>query len=64
MKSNMNRGADTKQGKDDGMLEKIARTIDPSGREISDDELIDPGANIEDKPAERKSTSRKPPGTH
>lgn len=29
-------------------LEKLAETIDPPGREISDAELIDPGANIPD----------------
>lgn len=64
MNRHMNRGADKKQGKDEGMLEKIADTVDPSGREISDDELIDPGANIKDEPAERKGIERKPPGTH
>lgn len=68
MNSNTNRGTDTKQGKEEGMLEKIAHTIDPSGREISDDELIDPGANIKDDAPKRESTGqstdRKPPNTH
>jgi len=42
----------SKQDKDDGLLEKLARLLDPSGREISDAELIDPGSNIHDtKPA-------------
>lgn len=35
-------------GKDDGMLEKLARIIDPSGREISDEELSDPGTYVHD----------------
>ncbi len=35
---------DKKQGK--GVLEKIAETIDPPSREISTDELLDPGSNI------------------
>jgi hypothetical protein len=33
------------KNQDDGMLEKIARAIDPPSREVSDAELIDPGAN-------------------
>jgi hypothetical protein len=45
----MNRNADKPdQQQDKGMLEKIADVIDPPGREISDDELIDPGKNIPD----------------
>ncbi|OGB27386.1 MAG: hypothetical protein A3I66_00530 [Burkholderiales bacterium RIFCSPLOWO2_02_FULL_57_36] len=30
---------------DEGLLEKIAKTIAPPSREVSDAELIDPGAN-------------------
>jgi hypothetical protein len=33
------------ESKDKGVLEKVAQTIDPPSREISDDELIDPGSN-------------------
>jgi len=36
------------QSGEDGLLEKLARIIDPSGREISDDELIDPGTYVHD----------------
>ena len=35
-----------KQNTDKGMLERIANTIDPPSRDISDDELLDPGSNI------------------
>jgi hypothetical protein len=44
----------SKQTGDDSVLEKIARAaraIDPPSREISDEELIDPGKNIPDSPA-------------
>jgi hypothetical protein len=41
-------GDTPKKDKDQGLLEKIAHTIDPPSREVSDDELIDPGANIPD----------------
>jgi hypothetical protein len=59
----------SRQRKDDGLLEKLARLIDPSGREISDAELIDPGSNIHDtepapakpQPAQPASTTQKPP---
>jgi hypothetical protein len=45
----MNRNPDKPdQDKDKGTLEKLAEAIDPPGREISDDELIDPGKNIPD----------------
>jgi hypothetical protein len=45
----MNRNADKPdQEKNKGMLEKMAEVINPPGREISDDELIDPGKNIPD----------------
>lgn len=43
---------ESKEDKDEDLLEKAARFIDPPGRKISDDELIDPGANVPDsKPA-------------
>lgn len=61
---NTNRNTDAKQGKDEGVLEKIARTIDPSGREISDDELIDPGSNIPDGSPKREQSDQKSPGKH
>ncbi|GAB3538043.1 hypothetical protein GCM10027343_02770 [Noviherbaspirillum agri] len=64
MNSNMKRGTDTKQGKDDGVLEKIANTIDPSGQDVSDEELSDPGANIRDETPKRERIERKPPDTH
>lgn len=47
--------------KDEGMLEKIANTIDPAGTGVSDDELIDPGANIRDFPPDQKKENRNPP---
>ncbi len=34
-----------KQNQDEGKLEKLANLIDPAGRNISDDELSDPGTN-------------------
>ena len=36
----------TGQGKDDGALEKMAQFINPPSREVTDDELADPGNNI------------------
>lgn len=36
----------TGQGKDDGALEKMAQLINPPSREVTDDELADPGNNI------------------
>lgn len=42
-----------KQGKDEGAMEKMAKFIVPPGREISDAELSDPGANIPDGSARR-----------
>lgn len=54
-------GNEPKQGKEEGKLEKIARFIDPSGREISDAELSDPGANIPDETTDRPV--RKTPDT-
>ena len=47
--------------KDEGMLERIAEAIDPSGADVTDDELIDPGANIRDTPPRQDEVSRKPP---
>lgn len=35
-----------KQDKDQGALEKLANVIDPASREVSDDEIFDPGTNI------------------
>lgn len=37
---------ETGHGKDDGALEKMAQFINPPSREITDDELADPGNNI------------------
>jgi hypothetical protein len=46
----MNRKPDdshkTGQGKDDGALEKMAQFINPPSREVTNDELADPGKNI------------------
>lgn len=47
-------------GKDDGMLEKLAQTIDPPSREISDEELADPGANIPRVPMDKVKEEGKP----
>lgn len=59
----MNRNTDKPdQEKDKGTLEKIAQVIDPPGREISDDELIDPGKNIPDtKPDPARSGQKSSP---
>ena len=46
---------------DEGVLEKIAKTIAPPSREVSDAELIDPGANspaAKPKPPKKSSASR------
>lgn len=54
-----------KKARDEGFLDKIAHILDPGGREISDAELIDPGANIHDEmpEAEREKPGQNPPGT-
>ncbi len=51
---------ESKQGKDEGVLERLAQTIDPPSREISDDELSDPGANI---PASKPDAVRSDKGS-
>jgi hypothetical protein len=56
--------AKDKQGKDEGdegLLERIAKAIDPPGRDVSDDELIDPGSNIPDS---RPAKPQKGPQTN
>ena len=35
-----------KQDKDQGALEKLANLVDPASRDVSDDQIFDPGANI------------------
>jgi hypothetical protein len=49
---------------DKGTLEKIAETIAPPSREVSDEELIDPGANSPapkpPTPAERIEAEQRP----
>lgn len=57
---------DAKQDKDEGLLEKVGKVLDPSGREVSDDELIDPGSNIPDsKPASTRPVPNNPkPADH
>lgn len=47
--------------KDEGILEKIANTIDPAGTDVTDDEIMDPGANIRDFPEEQEKENRNPP---
>ncbi len=62
MNAQRNDAEKSTQSADDGILEKIARAIDPPSREVSDEELIDPGANTPDsnpkgnkpKPADAK----------
>jgi hypothetical protein len=56
-------GRDAARGKDDeGALEKMAKSIAPPSREVSDAELIDPGANSPvpkpATPAERAEADR------
>lgn len=50
-----------KEDKEEGWLEKIAHILDPGGREISDDELVDPGKNIHDEIPEADRPKRIPP---
>lgn len=59
----MNRNPDGagKTGRNEGKLEKLAQTIDPPSREISDEEILDPGANIPREPME-KADQKKPAG--
>jgi hypothetical protein len=54
---------DKQRRKDDDKtwLQKAAQLIDPPGREVSDDELIDPGANIPNEIPGRGDTGRKTP---
>jgi hypothetical protein len=42
-----------KRNEDEGVLERIAKTIAPPSREVSDAELVDPGAN---SPAPKPAT--------
>jgi hypothetical protein len=35
--------ANRDRDKDDNSLERLAKAIDPPGREVTDDDLIDPG---------------------
>lgn len=53
------------QKEDEGKLEKIARAIAPPSREVSDAELIDPGANAPvpkpETPAKRSTTKKHRP---
>jgi hypothetical protein len=42
--------------KDDGKLERIAKTIDPSGKETTNEDLRDPGAMTPDaQPTDNRS---------
>lgn len=61
--SNSTQGKTPDQHKqeDEGMLEKIANTIDPAGTGVTDDEILDPGANIRDFPPDQKKENRNPP---
>ena len=36
--------------KDEGLLDRLAKTIDPPGREVSNDDLSDPGRMTPDAP--------------
>jgi hypothetical protein len=67
--SDNNAGSETSTGRDaarreddEGRLEKMAKTIAPPSREVSDAELIDPGANAPAPkpatPAERAEADR------
>lgn len=38
---------------DEGLLERIASKVDPDGTVVSDDEIMDPGANIQDRPTDK-----------
>jgi hypothetical protein len=50
--------SDNDEKKDEGKLEKIAKAIDPPGTDVSDDELIDPGANTREFPSRQNETNR------
>lgn len=53
-----------KRDGDEGVVDKIARTIAPPSREVSDDELADPGAHSPAPkpatPAERVEAEQRP----
>ena len=61
MNRNTNDAGTGKPGKDKGILEKVAHAVDPPSREISDEEILDPGANIPREPME-KADRNKPGG--
>jgi hypothetical protein len=49
-----------KTGKDESILEKVAQAIDPPSREISDEEILDPGKNIPRAPMDKLDENRAP----
>ena len=44
----------------DGKLEKIANAVDPAGTDVSDEELMDPGAKTRDFPPPQKNSNTSP----
>lgn len=40
---------DSNTPKDKGLLERLAEKLNPPGHDVTDDELTDPGANIEEE---------------
>ena len=61
MNSNTHGKPSDQKQEQDGMLERIARKIDPSGTEVTDEEIMDPGSNIRENPPQQKPTSHNPP---
>jgi hypothetical protein len=56
--NNQSKNTDKSKNEDENFLEKLVKAIDPPGREVSDAELIDPGANSPD--AKPKDPVKKP----
>ncbi|MDB5839432.1 MAG: hypothetical protein JWQ23_1384 [Herminiimonas sp.] len=59
MTAQANNNEQSKQSGDDGILENIARAIDPPSREVSDEELIDPGTHAR-KSGEKENKPNSP----
>lgn len=64
MNRNTSDAGNRKPGKDEGVLEKLARTVDPPSREISDEEILDPGKNIPREPMEKQDRDKPAGGRH
>ncbi len=50
----------TPQTESEGKLEKIANAIDPASTQVSDEEIMDPGANTRDFPPRQPESRNRP----